>query len=156
VVHFACHPVIVQAQDLVSGDFVGIVQTRVTQTIDKTKACLFLQGARGDINPIIHDTTDFRDVSAVGMETVKEVARVFAQVQSDKPAAQPVILRVHSRMLSFPSRPLPDKAETPRPRSYGHGEESGEKNCYRRRLRDMLEIGLVLQAQRCDRPVAAE
>jgi hypothetical protein len=46
------------------------------------------------------------------MEIVKEVARVFAQVQSDKPAAQPAIVSVDSRTLSFPSRPLPDKAET--------------------------------------------
>ena len=112
VVQFACHPVIVQCQDLVSGDFVGVVQTQVAQTIDNTKACLFLQGACGDINPIMDDTRDFRHVSAVGMEIVKEVARVFAQVQSDKPAAQPVIVNVDSRMLSFPSRPLPDKAET--------------------------------------------
>ena len=112
VVQFPCHPVIVQAQDLVSADFVGVVQTQVAQTIDKTKACLFLQGACGDINPIIHDTTDFRHVSAIGMEIVKEVERVFAQVQSDKPAAHPAIVRTDSRMLSFPSRPLPDEAET--------------------------------------------
>ena len=46
------------------------------------------------------------------MEIVKEVARVFAQVQSDKPAAHPAIVRTDSRMLSFPSRPLPDEAET--------------------------------------------
>ena len=111
VVNFSCHPVIVQAQSLVSADFVGVLENKVEEIIEKTQGCLFLQGACGDINPVKNDTRDFRDVYYTGMALAGEVIKIFGKIKLSKSQSQPVILRFSSKKVHFPSRPLPDKRE---------------------------------------------
>ncbi len=111
LLNFACHPVIVQVQNLVSADFVGVVENKIPQMIDNTKGCLFLQGACGDINPIKNDTRDFKDVYSTGITIIGEGIKIFGQMKLNNYPSQPVILKVASKKILFPSRPLPGKRE---------------------------------------------
>src|SRR5207244_2570089 len=45
--HFACHPVTVQVQPLVSADFPGVLTSLVERAAPGCEQCLFLQGAAG-------------------------------------------------------------------------------------------------------------
>jgi neutral ceramidase len=65
LVHYACHPVIVQAQPLVSADYPGAMQKAVESQLAGTD-CLFFQGACADINPVMDDSRDFADVERMG------------------------------------------------------------------------------------------
>src|SRR5207247_9358412 len=56
--HFACHPVTVQVQPLVSADFPGVLTTLVERAAPGCEQCLFLQGAAGRINTL-RDPTGF-------------------------------------------------------------------------------------------------
>ena len=58
ITNFACHPVTVQVQPLVSADFPGPAMSLVERSVPGCINSLFLQGACGDINPI-RNTTDF-------------------------------------------------------------------------------------------------
>jgi len=110
-VNFACHPVIVQVQELISADYVGILETTVENTLKGIKGCLFFQGACGDVNPIMGDTRDFRDVYLTGITLAGEVIKNYGyMIASDYPI-QPVKIKTASQNISLPSRPLPDEEE---------------------------------------------
>ncbi len=111
LLNFACHPVILQVQDSVSADYVGVLQKKVEETIENTKGCLFLQGACGDINPVKGWTKDFRDAFFTGMVLTGEVLKVFGLMGLKDYPFEPVILKVSSEKILFPSRPLPEKKE---------------------------------------------
>lgn len=111
ITNFSCHPVIVQAQDMVSADFVGVVCKKIQEIIDKTTGCLFLQGACGDINPVKNSSGSFSDVYFTGMVLVSEVIKIFYQMQLICDTLQPVVVEVASSKVLFPSRKLPDKEE---------------------------------------------
>jgi hypothetical protein len=111
LINFACHPVIVQVQELVSADFVGVAETKIEQIVENTKGCLFLQGACGDIDPRKGNTKDFQDVYFTGMALVGEVIKVFSQIHLLEYPLEPVILKTSSQKVSFPSRSLPAKRE---------------------------------------------
>lgn len=70
LVNYACHPVVLGADNLrYSADFVGEM-ARVVK--ERTGAeCLFLQGASGDVNPYMDKTP----VDEGGIETMRQVGR---------------------------------------------------------------------------------
>jgi neutral ceramidase len=110
-VNYACHPVIVQAQDRISADYVGVLTSRLEKEVPGLEACLFLQGACGDINPWIDDTRDFTDVDRMGTELADKVTEILASMRRDSHAAEPVLLGYASQFLELPSRHLPTSKE---------------------------------------------
>ena len=104
---FACHPVTVQVQPLVSADYPGYACDLVERELPAA-ACLFLQGATGDINPVRH-TGDFADVRIYGQTLGAEVLKQAAQLSAPEPPAMSSTLRAGRRVLHLPTRPLPDR-----------------------------------------------
>ncbi|OGD21351.1 MAG: hypothetical protein A2W03_04700 [Candidatus Aminicenantes bacterium RBG_16_63_16] len=107
IVNYACHPVIVQAQDRISADYVGVLTSRLEKEVPGLEACLFLQGACGDINPWINDTRDFADVDRMGTAFADKVAGILAVLDGPGRAPEPVLFECNSQFLDLPSRPLP-------------------------------------------------
>ena len=114
MVNFACHPVIVQVQDLVSADYVGVLEGTVEKTLEGVEGCLFLQGACGDINPVMGNTRNFRDVYFVGMALAGEVIKTYSLMALPGYPKQPAKLKVVSERVNLPSRPLPTLEEAER------------------------------------------
>jgi hypothetical protein len=111
VVNYACHPVIVQAQNRISADYVGVTASKLEKDLGGLEACLFLQGACGDINPWIDDTRDFADVEKMGAALAGKVAEIIEGTRGKRQAAEPVLLAYASQSLELPSRPLPTPEE---------------------------------------------
>lgn len=110
VINFACHPVTVQVQSLVSADYPGVATDLVERNVPGCRNCLFLQGAAGNINPIRDDTRDFNDVYVYGMTLAGEVLKIIGSLSSpDAPAMGPE-LAAKSQSLPLPIRDLPDPA----------------------------------------------
>jgi neutral ceramidase len=108
VANFACHPVTVQVQPLVSADYPGVATDLVERTVDGCQNCLFLQGAAGNINPMLDDTRDFADVRRYGMILAGEVLKIIGSLRSPvKPVMEPK-LSAKSEVLQLPVRDLPD------------------------------------------------
>jgi len=111
LINFACHPVTVQVQPLVSADFPGVAARVVEDTLPGCENCMFLQGSAGDINPLRGDTRDFRDVELYGLALAGEAIKLAANLASPAiPAMENVKLGAASKTLMLPSRPLPDPA----------------------------------------------
>lgn len=111
IVNYACHPVIVQAQDRISADYVGVMASRLEKELPGLEASLFLQGACGDINPWIDDTRDFADVDRMGTALADKVREILESAGRERQAAEPVRLGYFSQLLELPSRPLPTLEE---------------------------------------------
>ncbi|MEO6873305.1 MAG: hypothetical protein ABI222_00645 [Opitutaceae bacterium] len=109
VVNYACHPVIVQVQSLISADFVGAMQHGVEAGLPGCDACLFLQGACGDINPRMEDSRDFRDVDEFGVALAAKVMELADRISQKRPA--PVAIAFAAETLELPSRDLPSQSE---------------------------------------------
>jgi hypothetical protein len=107
--NFACHPVTVQVQPLVSADFPGPAMRLVEQMLPQCANSLFLQGACGDINPI-RNTTDFADVARYGLMLGSEVVKVAAQLSAPTHPLAAAQLAIRTATLSLPVRDLPDPA----------------------------------------------
>jgi len=108
VINFACHPVTVQVQPLVSADYPGVATDLVERTVDGCRNCLFLQGAAGNINPMLDDTRDFADVGRYGMILAGEVLKIIGSLWSpETPVIEPR-LAAKSEVLHLPVRDLPD------------------------------------------------
>lgn len=78
LVNFACHPTVVQVNDLVSADYPGALMQFVETHLPDCKMCLFTQGACGDINTVYQTTSDFDDVQLYGMALAGEVIKQVA------------------------------------------------------------------------------
>lgn len=104
--NFACHPVTVQVQPLVSADFPGVAMRLVEHTLPGCAASLFFQGACGNLNPI-RNTTDFDDVERYGLMLGGEVVKVAAQLSAPATPAQPVVLQVRTETVMLAVRELP-------------------------------------------------
>lgn len=104
VLNYACHPVTVQAQPLVSADFPGRVG-EILETQHEVNICLFLQGAAGDINPV-RDTTDFSDVDRYGSAIAKVASHILSgPLNQDKPLDEFIACAVDDVILDH--RPPP-------------------------------------------------
>ena len=111
LVHYACHPVIVQVQDQVSGDYVGALQAACEKAVNQPGACLFLQGACGDINPKVNDSRSFDDVHKTGLALAGEAIKLYGQMGFQDYSRQPVLIRTGFRQIKLPSSPLPPPEE---------------------------------------------
>lgn len=106
--NYACHPVIVQAQPLVSADYVGAMVNAVEESVPSLRACQFLLGACGDIDPSVGATRRFADVEPMGRALAEHVLRLILSAgRGDEPA----VVRAASAEIEFPSRPLPTPQE---------------------------------------------
>ncbi len=77
-VNFACHPTVVQVNDLVSADYPGALMQFVETHLPNCKMCLFAQGTCGDINTIYQTTSSFEDVRLYGIALAGEVIKQVA------------------------------------------------------------------------------
>ncbi len=106
--NFACHPVTVQVQPLVSADFPGVAMGVIEKSLPNCANSLFFQGSCGDINPI-RNTTDFADVERYGLMLGGEVIKLAAQMSApDYPETTPSI-QVRSETILLKVRNLPDR-----------------------------------------------
>jgi neutral ceramidase len=107
LLHFACHPVIVQVQPLVSGDYVGVAERFVESSLPGLGQCLFLQGACGDVNPSVGDSRDFADVERMGLALGRCAAEMVSGSAHAGSPPQPAIVSCLSRQMMLASRELP-------------------------------------------------
>jgi neutral ceramidase len=106
---FTCHPTTVQVQPLVSADYPGVACATVERELE-AEACLYLQGACGDVGPV-RATTGFRDVAVYGRALGGEALRCLSLLEApDVPPMSPS-LAIASEVVDVPRRPLPDAAE---------------------------------------------
>jgi neutral ceramidase len=103
---FTCHPVTVQVQPLVSADFPGVACGIVEREL-AARACLFLQGAAGNVNPV-RGTTDFQDVAVYGGALGGEALRLLSLLGARDVAPMSEALAVGSETVEVQRRPLPD------------------------------------------------
>ena len=99
------HPFFVPVGPLVSADYVGAACHLVEEVLD-TEACLFLQGACGDLDPV-RGTTDFADVRRYGQMLGGQLLHLLARLDApDWPPLAPG-LAVHSRIVTLPGYQYP-------------------------------------------------
>ncbi|MGB9594747.1 MAG: neutral/alkaline non-lysosomal ceramidase N-terminal domain-containing protein [Candidatus Poribacteria bacterium] len=108
IINYACHPVTVQVQPLVSADYPGVTTRLVENVVNGCRNCLFLQGSAGDINPMRDDTRDFRDVEIYGNILGGEAIKTVAQMKAPDYPIMPSVIGIASKMITLPSRNLPD------------------------------------------------
>jgi hypothetical protein len=117
LINFACHPVTVQVQPSVSADYPGVATNLVEQTVSGCRThpfpskggnCLFLQGAGGNINPLL-GTTNFDDVERYGMILAGAVMQVVGKLRSPETPMMEPILGMASEVVYLPARELPER-----------------------------------------------
>lgn len=108
IMNFACHPVTVQVQSLVSADYPGVATKFVEGSINGCRNCLFLQGAGGNINPMRDDTRDYKDVELYGMILGGESVKLISTLRSPNTNSMENKIDVVSETIMLPSRDLPD------------------------------------------------
>jgi neutral ceramidase len=107
LVNYACHPVVFGPDNLrYSADFPGAMARLVEASFDSRPATFFLQGAPGDINPLLDKTPLVENADAlkieVGETLGREVARVAHSIQTAAPAAPEIAFL--SEELRFKNR----------------------------------------------------
>lgn len=110
LVHFACHPVTVQAQPLISADYPGAAATFVEAAGVGCGHFQFLQGAGGDVNPL-RGATDFPDVDAYGRILGQAVLGLLEQMDAERHPIVTGPVGAAAESLLLPSRPLPSPAQ---------------------------------------------
>lgn len=79
VVHFACHPIIMQTAPMISADFPGAAMAFLEKRLGTRSVCLFLNGACGDINPCCKDTRNYADVISVARRVAIAASQAMAR-----------------------------------------------------------------------------
>ncbi|MBK6795882.1 MAG: neutral/alkaline non-lysosomal ceramidase N-terminal domain-containing protein [Acidobacteria bacterium] len=137
LVNYACHPVIFGPDNLrYSADYPGEMARLVEESFDNKPVCFFLQGAPGDINPML-DKTPLKEnadeeMRRVGRQIGREVVRVSRTINTE-PAAAPEI-SIISEEMSFKNRWDPEKLKGMLVKAYGPNIITR----YRRYLNDPL------------------
>ncbi|MBM3475439.1 MAG: hypothetical protein FJX75_19415 [Armatimonadetes bacterium] len=108
--NFACHPVTVQVQPLVSADFPGAAMAIMERELGEGATCLFLQGAAGDINPIRGHTSDWRDVETYGLMLAGASLEAVGAARLAEACEEPVIAAA-SETLVVEAREAPSVEE---------------------------------------------
>ncbi len=104
--NFACHPVTVQVQPLVSADFPGVATAMAEDALGEGACCLFLQGAAGDINPIRGHTRDWGDVETYGLVLGGGIVEGVGVARLAEPCEAPAIAAMRE-VVSVPAREAP-------------------------------------------------
>jgi hypothetical protein len=107
LVHFACHPVTMQVQPLVSADFPGALTALVERAVPGCVQCLFLQGAAGSINPVRDDTRDWADVHRYGLTLAGATLQLLGRMAAPEYPVDPARVAFARAEVTLPSRPLP-------------------------------------------------
>lgn len=157
-VHFACHPVTVQVQPLVSADFPGAAMTFVERSGVGAACCLYLQGASGSINPV-RSTTDFADVERYGRTLAGEVIKQLGVLSAPDHPVAPNGVRAASKTVLVPSRelPSPGEIEAEHRRCEDAARDAATEEERMRRARNLLQVTERLErVRRGDAPVQAE
>lgn len=81
LVNFACHPVTVQVNDLISADYPGVVTEFVEKSLPNCRLCIFIQGACGNVNPVYQTTGDFADVQNYGIAIAGEIIKQIGLIR---------------------------------------------------------------------------
>jgi neutral ceramidase len=108
--NFACHPVTVQVQPLISADFPGAGTAIVERELGDGSTCLFLQGAAGDINPIRGNSFDWRDVETYGLMLAGATLEAIGAARLAEPCADPIVASA-SETLTLAAREAPSLDE---------------------------------------------
>lgn len=146
LVNYACHPVVMQAQEVVSADYVGAMTTAVEARLPRLRSCQFLLGACGDIDPRSGATRRFSDAQHMGLSLADEVLRLAAAAGGAGRSTEPAVVKAVSTAVPFPSRPLPPAPEVQRLNAWAEAE--------RRALLEMPES--PAKAARIDRLASTE
>ncbi|HIE51702.1 MAG TPA: hypothetical protein EYP85_08065 [Armatimonadetes bacterium] len=104
--NFTCHPTTVQVQPLVSADYPGAATALVEQAMPGCTACLFTQGAGGNVNPV-RGTTDFADVARYGLILGGEILQVVGRLRAPEVEPEPARVAVAAASVALPVRDLP-------------------------------------------------
>jgi hypothetical protein len=102
MMNFCCHPTTVQVQPLVSADYPGVACALVERELG-ADACLFLQGACGNVNPVRH-TTDFYDVEVYGRALGGEALRCLSLLTARDVPPMSATLAVARDVMQLPRR----------------------------------------------------
>lgn len=105
--HYACHPVTVQVQELISADFPGVALEVLEGSVRDCAGALFLQGCDGDVNPP-RVTRDFVGVERYGLILAGGFLQAIGHALGSEPDPAAPCLAVATETLSLPSRPMPD------------------------------------------------
>jgi neutral ceramidase len=102
LVNYACHPVVFGPDNLrYSADFPGAMARFVEASWNNQPICFFLQGAPGDINPMLDKTplAENADVEMrqLGEQLGREVVRVSRSIQTE-PSALPELAYLNEEM----------------------------------------------------------
>lgn len=115
IVNFACHPVAVQTQPLISADYPGYAMARLERDVGCAPVCLFLNGATGDVNPI--ERSGFDHVATTGdrlTEAVRNLVDERRDTEGKDVADRPVTLGWASRTVRVARRAVPPRDELER------------------------------------------
>lgn len=108
LIHFAGHPVTVQVNPLVSADYPGVA-CRLIEQVLSAEACLFLQGACGDLNPV-RNTSNFEDVARYGWMLGGQALHLMALLDAPNHPALKPMLAAKSRTVTLPPYEYPPEA----------------------------------------------
>ncbi|NSW55358.1 MAG: neutral/alkaline non-lysosomal ceramidase N-terminal domain-containing protein [Armatimonadetes bacterium] len=106
IANYACHPVTVQVQPLVSADFPGRATQIVEDALGSQSRCLFLQGASGDINPIGDASGDWRDVETYGLMLAGGILEAVGNARIAEGQCEPA-LKGSLQSIRVDARPAP-------------------------------------------------
>lgn len=87
LVNYACHPVVLGPRNRkISADYPGVMREIVEKSFGEPCTCIFIQGAGGDINPLMMARGDDRDqdfevVQAMGESLAAEVQRAMSFIK---------------------------------------------------------------------------
>jgi len=105
LVHYACEPVVLTAEDrAISADFPGAVVRYVERELGGNVTCLFAQGGAANIYPYrsrLSGAAAFAEIDRLGQRIGREAVRV---ARSIKPAEADTDLQVHQASLTFDGR----------------------------------------------------
>jgi hypothetical protein len=110
LVNFACHPVTMQVQPLVSADFPGAAMGRLERELGPGATCLFLQGAAGDTNPVLGDSREWQDVEAYGLMVAGAALQGVGAARLTEPDPAPTVAASSGR-LTVQAREAPGLRE---------------------------------------------
>ncbi len=122
LVNYACHPVVFGPDNLrYSADYPGAMSRLVEESFGNKPTCFFLQGAPGDINPMMDKTPLPENADAemrrVGEKLGREVVRVSRTIQTQAPATPE--LAYISEEMNFKNRWSQESLRTQLVAAYG-------------------------------------
>lgn len=113
LVNYACHPVVLGPRNQkISADYPGVTRQVIEASVGGEALCVFLQGAGGDINPLMmargeDRDGDFQVVAAMGELLAAEVQRALSMIKDT--AGESKSFALASSEMEFRSRWEPEE-----------------------------------------------